>query len=126
MRPDRETSDLQRTAVLTKALGEVARRLHIGPTEMGAIIGVSQATASRILKGQYQLRESAKEWELSAHLVRLYRSLFAMVGGDDVLAQSWLRSGNRAFADQAPIKLLPRVDGLIHVVEYLDAHRSRV
>lgn len=115
-----------RSQVLSQAAVEAARRLGLGPTEFGQIVGVSQPTASRLLKGSYQLRESGKEWELSALLVRLYRSLFSLVGADDALARGWLRSGNRAFAGAQPIELIKRVEGFIHVCEYLDAHRARI
>lgn len=117
---------VSRSAVLTQALVDTVQRLEIGPTEVGRIIGVSQPTASRLLKGDYALKESAKEWELSAYLVRLYRSLFSLVGSDDQLARGWLRSANDAFAGQQPIALIKRIDGLVHVCEYLDAYRARV
>lgn len=58
---------VNRSAVLTQALVETAHRLDLGPTEIGRIVGVSQPTASRILKGEYLLKESAKEW--SFHLI---------------------------------------------------------
>jgi uncharacterized protein (DUF2384 family) len=116
----------RRSQVLTKAVAEAAARLSIGTKELGDIIGVSQSTASRALRETYQLKTTAKEWELAAHFVRLYRSLFAMVGGDEQLARAWLRSPNKAFASQAPIRQISRVDGLLRVCQYLDAHRSRV
>ena len=115
-----------RSTVLTQALAETANRLELGATEIGKIVGVSQPTASRLLKGEYLLKESAKEWELSAHLVRLYRSLFSLVGSDDSLARGWLRSANKSFAGQEPIALIKRIDGLIHVCEHLDAYRARI
>ena len=117
---------VDRSTVLTQALAETAHRLDLGPTEIGKIVGVSQPTASRLLKGEYLLKEATKEWELSSHLVRLYRSLFSLVGSDDQLARGWLRSENKAFADQEPITLIKRIEGLIHVCEYLDAHRARI
>jgi uncharacterized protein (DUF2384 family) len=126
MRAARVALSEQRAAVLTSAVAEAARRLRIGPTEVGRIIGISQPTASRMLHGKYLLKDTAKEWELAAHLVRIYRSLFSLVGGDDALARSWLHSPNKAFAGAEPISLLARVDGLLRVSEYLDAHRSRV
>ncbi|MBK1681445.1 MbcA/ParS/Xre antitoxin family protein [Rhodocyclus tenuis] len=126
MESRQEAVAVDRSTVLTQALVETARRLEIGPTEIGRILGVSQPTASRLLKGDYVLKEAAKEWELSAHLVRLYRSLFSLVGGDDSLARGWLNSVNQAFAGQKPVALIKRVDGLLHVCEYLDAHRARI
>lgn len=116
----------ERAAVLSQAIAQVAARLEIGPTEMGQIVGVSQPTASRLLHGDYQLKESAKEWELAAHLLRLYRSLFSLVGGDEALARGWLRSANAAFLGQHPIDVIKRIDGLLNVCDYLDTYRARV
>lgn len=112
-------------SALSRAVGEVACRLAITPKEVGQIVGISPSAAARLLNGGYQLRESGKEWELSAYLVRLYRALVSLVGGDDGLARGWLRSGNDAFAGQPPIDVIKRVDGLLHVCEYLDAYRAR-
>lgn len=115
-----------RARVLTHAVAETAVRLKLKSTELMAIIGVSQATASRLLNGKFLLAEGTKPWELGAHLVRLYRSLSTMVGGDDELARSWLRSGNLAFAGRTPLEVLGRVEGLVHACDYVDAHRARV
>lgn len=115
-----------RARVLTTALCEAAQRLDLGQGALRDIIGISQPTASRLFKGDYQLAESGKSWELATHLLRLYRSLSSLVGGSDELARAWLRSANRAFDDRPPLELIRRVDGLIHVCEYLDAHRARV
>jgi len=115
-----------RARVLTVALVETARRLKLRSTELTAIIGVSQPTASRLLNGKFLLADGAKSWELAAHLVRLYRSLSSLVGGDDELARSWLRSANQAFGGNSPLESLGRVEGLVHACDYLDAHRARV
>jgi len=115
-----------RSRVLTRAVIEAAHRLGLGPSDLKGIIGASQPTASRLLNGRYALPEGGKPWELAAHFVRLYRSLSSLVGGDDELARSWLKSANRAFDGQRPLEVIKRVDGLIHACEYLDAHRARV
>lgn len=118
--------DPERSRVLTLAVAETARRLRLRSTDVTAIIGVSQPTASRLLNGKFQLPEGAKSWELGAHLVRLYRSLSSMVGGDDELARAWLRSGNQAFGGRTPLEALRSVEGLVHACDYVDAHRARV
>ena len=120
------TADAGRQRVLTQAVAEAAHRLGIGPSDIAEVIGKSQPTASRLLSGKYLLADGKKEWELSAHFVRLYRSLSSVVGGNDELAREWLKSPNRAFDGQMPIVVIKRVDGLIHACEYLDAHRARV
>lgn len=119
-------ADDDRARVLTQALAEAARRLGLKSTQLKTIVGTSQPTASRLLNGKYQLVPDSKSWELSAHLVRLYRSLSAMVGGDDALARGWLNGANDAFDGRAPLLVIQRVDGLVHACDYLDAHRARV
>lgn len=116
----------ERSRVLTQAVAEVARRLELRSTDLKGIVGVSQPTASRLLNGKYTIAEGGKEWELSALLVRLYRSLSSMVGGDDELARLWLKSPNRAFDGRLPLDDIKRIEGLIHACEYLDAYRARV
>jgi uncharacterized protein (DUF2384 family) len=122
----RRIADVGRARVLTQAVAETARRLQLKSTEVTAIIGVSQPTASRLLNGKYQLAEGAKSWELGAHLVRLYRSLSSMVGGDDELARVWLKSANEAFGGRSPLDAIRSVEGLVHACDYVDAHRARV
>lgn len=115
-----------RSRVLSTAVVEAARRLGLGSTDLTAIIGTSQPSASRLLNGKYFISEGSKTWELSAHFIRLYRSVSSLVGGNDELARSWLKSGNQAFDNRHPLDVVKRVDGLLHVCEYLDAHRARV
>ena len=116
----------ERSRVLSTAVVEAARRLGLGSTELTAIIGTSQPSASRLLNGKYFIPEGSKTWELSAHFIRLYRSISSLVGGNDELARSWLKSGNQAFDNRHPLEVVKRIDGLLHVCEYLDAHRARV
>lgn len=116
----------ERSRVLSTAVVEAAKRLELGSTELNAIIGTSQPSASRLLNGKYFIAEGSKTWELAAHFIRLYRSISSLVGGNDELARHWLKSANQAFDNRHPLELVKRVDGLLHVCEYLDAHRARV
>ena len=114
-----------RSRVLTQAVIEAARRLELGSSALKNVIGTSQPTSSRLLNQKYAIPEGGKEWELSAHFVRLYRSLSSLVGSDD-LARVWLNSPNQAFDGQAPAEVIKRIDGLLHACAYLDAHRAVV
>ncbi|HEX8885478.1 MAG TPA: MbcA/ParS/Xre antitoxin family protein, partial [Noviherbaspirillum sp.] len=89
------------------------------------ILGISAATASRLCAGSYQLSpERGEEWELALLLVRLFRSLDAMLGhGAD--ARTWLNSDNLALASK-PLALMESAEGLIRVLHYVDAHRGRI
>jgi transcriptional regulator with XRE-family HTH domain len=111
--------------VLTKAVVRAAALLELSQRELAGILGVSEATASRLCADRYRLSpQRAKEWELARLFVRLFRSLDALWGHDD-LARSWLGSENLTLAAR-PRDLLTSVEGLVRVVGYLDAARGRV
>jgi len=112
-------------AVVTKALVRAAGNLELSNKTLGAVIGLSEPTISRMKKGNYCLSKPSKEHELSVLFVRLYRSLSAIVGGDDAIAQAWLRNPNVALGSR-PIDCIQSIDGLMHVIQYLDARRAIV
>jgi transcriptional regulator with XRE-family HTH domain len=112
-------------ATLTKATLRVAERLGLSQKDLGAILGISAATASRLSAGQKELDPGAKEGELALYLVRIFRSLDALVGGSEQALRAWLTAYNEHLSG-VPKDLLARVSGLIHVAEYLDAMRGKL
>jgi uncharacterized protein (DUF2384 family) len=123
--PPRTAAAASETAVLSKAVVRAARLLDLPQREVAAVLGVSEATASRLFSGKYELsRERAKEWELGRLFVRMYRSLDALWGHEES-AHLWLRSHNLALAAR-PVDLLGSVEGLVRVLGYLDAARGRL
>lgn len=109
-------------AIITEAVLSAASNLKVNDRELAEILGVSKSTVSRVRSGTV-LPGTAKVEELAIIFIRLYRSLDAIVGGDDQAAQQWLRNQNYYF-DDAPIKLLFSCAGLISVVDYLDSYRA--
>jgi hypothetical protein len=110
---------------VTKAILRAADRLGISNKVVGGIIGLSEATVSRMGGGAYTLRADDKPFELSVLFVRLYRSLDAITGGDDAVARAWLRNDNTALGGK-PLTLVQTVQGLVNVIAYLDARRAIV
>ena len=113
-----------RARILSTAVAEVARHLEISSTDLGSIIGISQPSASRLMRGEFTVRERTKEWELAALLVRLYRGLYSIVGSNDQLAKDWLTSRNLAFGNEIPFAVIRKASGLVHACDYVDAHRA--
>lgn len=113
-----------RARILSTAVAEVARHLEISSTDLGSIIGISQPSASRLMRGEFTVRERTKEWELAALLVRLYRGLYSIVGSNDQLAKDWLTSRNLAFGNEIPFAVIQKASGLVHACDYVDAHRA--
>ena len=111
--------------VLTGAVLRASALLEITQSSLAHILGLSPSTVSRMANGAYTLDEQKKEWELGALFVRLFRSLDAVVGSNDSAARAWLNGDNAALVGR-PIELMHSAEGLVRVVQYLDAARGRL
>lgn len=112
-----------RGGVLTRATVAAGVRLGLTGRELGAALGISEPTVSRMKNGAYTLEEGTKPFELAALIVRLFRSLDAIVGGDEAVARTWMRAENTALGAR-PAERISSITGLIDVVQYLDARRA--
>ena len=120
LHPEIDTSE---AAIVTKAVTRASDKLNIPNRILGSVIGLSDPTISRMKKGTYFLNRTEKAFELSVLFIRMYRSLTAIVGGDDAIAQSWLNNYNTALQAN-PIERIQSVNGLMDVINYLDARRA--
>jgi hypothetical protein len=126
MRPDpRSASAPKESSVVTKATIRAAERLGIKANVLSKIVGVSEPTISRMRKGEYVLEPGQKAFELAILFVRFYRSLDAIVGGDDRVAADWIKNKNMEL-DGIPLELIQTVSGLTNVIEYIDSRRAIV
>jgi len=109
--------------VLAKATARAS--VYLGQTGAGLArtIGLSEATVSRLLKGDLTLNPEKKEGELSLLLVRVFRSLDALVGTDDQKRIAWMNGHNKALGG-VPMQLIERADGLVATLNYLDGMRA--
>ena len=64
----------------------------------------------------------SKAGELALLLVRMCRSLDALVGSDVQKCRAWMESHNKALGGQ-PMRLVQRVEGLVATLNYLDGMR---
>ena len=111
--------------VVTKAAIRAADRLGLKSNVLCRIIGLSEPTISRMRRGRYVIDPNGKSFELALLFVRLYRSLDAVVGGDDTVAADWLTNNNTALNGK-PIDLIQSISGLVSVITYLDSRRAVV
>ena len=110
-------------AVVTRAVLRAAGRLGVSNKALGRIIGLSEATVSRMGSGSYILSRGDKAFELAVLFIRLFRSLDAIAGGDEAVATAWLKNEHLALGDM-PLALIQSVPGLVNVLGYLDARRA--
>lgn len=111
--------------VLRKALLRVADNLSISRSELCQIIGISSATASRLYEGSRLVDPVSKEGELALLLIRVYRSLNTLMGGNIQQCQQWYRHYNHHLQG-VPADLAVQIEGLVAIINYLDAMRAKV
>jgi len=119
----RERAAASERAVVTKAVLRAAKRLGLSNKALGGIIGVSEATVSRMGSASYTLSPREKPFDLATLFIRLFRALDAITDGDEAVASAWLRSENTALG-ATPLALVQSVSGLVYVLGYLDARRA--
>ena len=110
--------------VLAKAATRAADSLGLPRVALGRILGLSQATVTRLYQGSYRLDPGSKAGELALVFVRMFRSLDSIVGTQDA-ARTWL-DGDNLGLNGRPKDLILTAHGLVHVADYLDAHRARI
>jgi transcriptional regulator with XRE-family HTH domain len=111
--------------VLAKATARASTLLGLSGAVLARVIGASEPTVSRILRGERPLQAHSKEGELAAMLVRVYRSLDALVGNDDGKRTAWMGSHNDSLGG-VPRELIQTAEGLASTLSYLDGMRAPV
>lgn len=112
-------------AVVTKAVLRAATALGLSNKALARILGVSEASMSRMGSGTYTLTAGDKSFEVAILFLRLFRALDAIVAGDETAARAWLRH-DHATLGGAPGVLIQSLPGLVNVVGYVDARRALV
>lgn len=111
---------VQPNEVLGRALVKAGKELGLTQAELGAVVGRDRTAISR-----QSLEPASKSGELALLVIRAYRALYVLVGGDSRQMKHWMHTSNRHVGG-VPAELIRSVQGLNRVVEYLDAIRGRL
>lgn len=109
--------------VLAKATTRASKMLGLSGAALARTIGLSEPTISRLLHGDKALDPNSKEGELALLLVRVFRSLDALVGTDDQKRLVWMTTHNKALGG-VPQQLVQSAAGLVATLNYLDGMRA--
>lgn len=113
-----------REAVLAKAVLNAAEQMGLNQAELGAILGVHRSAISR-LKQKPSLDPSSKQGELALLFVRIARALLALTGNDKDWAKHFMRTPNKVTRG-IPIEQMASIQGLVSVLNFVDAMRGKV
>ena len=111
-------------AVLAKAVLNAADQLGLKQAELAAVLGIHRTAISR-LKQNPSLDPNSKQGELALLVVRIARALFALTGGDKDWIKHFIHSPNK-ITGGIPAKQMETIQGLIGVVQFVDAIRGKV
>ena len=112
---------LDKKKVLTRAIQRLAIELALSRQELASILCGSD---SKVINSQSRyIDPSSIEGQLAILLLRLYKSLNALFGGNTNQSQLWLRSENKHLGG-IPIDLIQSIEGLVITVQYLEAVRG--
>lgn len=114
-----------RGSTLTAAIARIAEFWGLSNAKLGTILGVSAPTVTRLKRGTATLDPASKSFEAGQFLLRLFRSVDAMLGSDDEAAKRWLTTPNLDLGGK-PIDEIDTMRGLITVCDYVDFYRARV
>jgi len=112
------TDQHEESAVLGQATLEATKWLGVPQNALQTIVGKHPSNIRR-----YGLDPATKPGELALLLIRLYRSLYVLVGGDAEQMRHWMHTPNRDTGG-VPAEQIRTVTGLAEVVAYLDAMRG--
>jgi hypothetical protein len=116
----RHNNEIDDRKVLGKALCNAAEVLGLSKTEVAGIIGRERTGIVRD-----GIDPNSKAGELAMMFIRVYRGLYAVVGGDQENMRHWVDTENQYFG-QSPRKMMATCQGLVRVLMYLDAIRGKV
>jgi hypothetical protein len=105
--------------VLAKALLNAGKSLGLSQSDVGDVVGRDRTSIAR------GLDPAGKSGELALLLIRCYRSLFVLVGGEPAAMRHWMHTENLDTGG-VPAEQVKSVQGLALVVEYLDAMRGKL
>ena len=113
-------SEETKDGVITKAFMNVGRELAIPPEVMGAIVGRNRSSLYRT----NGIKANSKNGELALVMIRCYRALYALMGGNTEVMKQWFNTHNK-HTGGIPVEQVQKLEGLMAVSRYLDAIRGK-
>ena len=115
------SSGLDEGLVLRRALQSAGEELGLSAQETARAIGKSRTFFEQ---ARAQSRIDPHTRQMIALVLRLHRSLSALVGDDTELMRHWIDTANR-HTGGIPRQQLQDPEQLVELVQYLDAMRGR-
>lgn len=105
--------------VLGRSALAAGEYLGLSHRDVGEVVGRNRSTIDR-----NGIDPNTKPGQLALLLIRIYRSLYALMGGEVANMRHFMRTPNQGTGG-VPGEQIRDVQGLVRVCEYLDAIRGK-
>jgi len=112
----------KKNSVLGKAFFKLGKELNLNQKQLAAILCTTELTITK-LSVQLKIDSSSKQGERAVLFINLFRNLYDLGGGDLDWINHFLKSKNR-LTGGIPIKQIETSDGLVSVLQLVEAIRS--
>ena len=112
-------TQIDKADVLGEAVLNAGAKLGLSQSEVGKIVGRDRTTIARS-----GIKPDTSSGKLALLLIRVYRGLYALVGGKEEDMQHWMNTKVHSLRG-IPSEMVKDITGLVHVVEYKDAMRGK-
>lgn len=109
--------------IAAKAVFNASRELGLSQRDLARSIGLSEPSISRMKGGGFALE--GKPLELALCIIRIFRALDAIAGGEAAVIRGWISNDNSDLG-AVPKDMIATATGLVDVMNYLDAARAPV
>lgn len=103
--------------VVSKAVVRAADDLGLNGSQLALIVGLSEATVSRVRRGSCLISASGKTYELALMLIRTHQSLMKINAGNVAQVRTWMQSPSRELK-AVPAEKIRDIQGLVTVSTY--------
>lgn len=110
--------------VLAKAVLNAADQLDLKQAQLAAVLGMHRTAISK-LKSNPELDPATKQGELAVMLIRIYRALYSLMGGDLEWMRHFMKTHNTATGG-IPVEQIESIGGLMAVLQFVDAMRGKI
>jgi hypothetical protein len=114
-------TNLQETQVLAKAFLNAGKELGLSQSVLTEIIGRDRSSISRS-----GIDPNTPSGKLALMLIRIYQSLFVLMGGEIVQMKHWMKTPNLHIGGVPADQVRRGIQDLVKIVQYLDAMRGKV
>ena len=104
---------MNKSIVLYKALFNAGEKMGLTNADIADIVGLKKNQMNGVINPE------STSGTLALYLVRSYRSLYSLVGGDKEEMKIWMHGQNSATGG-IPAQQVKCITDLVHVMEYLE------